>query len=182
MANITKINGNLINAATASLAVSASFATSAISTSFATSASYAQRYSGVLFGHPNSLAAAAGTIYGGYIGSPVTPAIITSLSGSDATAVNPGFIMPACTASNLLVIQRGANGASASYAIYLVNQATGVSGSIITIAAGASGGILRSGSAATVPFEANQRAYVVFASTGGTGATVSTFSFRYDTV
>ena len=182
MANISQINGLLINADTASFAISASSVASAISTSFATSASYAQRYSGVLFGHPNSLAAVAGTIYGGYVGSPVTPAIITSLSGSDATAVNPGFIMPACTASNLLVIQRGANGASASYAIYLVNQATGVSGSIITIAAGASGGILRSGSAATVPFEANQRAYVVFASTGGTGATVSTFSFRYDTV
>ena len=182
MANISQINGLLINADTASFAISASSVVSAISTSFATSASYAQRYSGVLFGHPNSLAAVAGTIYGGYVGSPVTPAIITSLSGSDATAVNPGFIMPACTASNLLVIQRGANGASASYAIYLVNQATGVSGSIITIAAGASGGILRSGSAATVPFAANQRAYVVFASTGGTGATVSTFSFRYDTV
>jgi hypothetical protein len=182
MANITKINGSLITADTASYAISASFVTSAITTSFATSASYVQRYSGVLFGHPNSLAAVAGTIYGGYIGSPVTPAIITSLSGSDATAVNPGFIMPACTASNLLVIQRGANGAGASYAIYLVNQATGVSGSIITIAAGASGGILRSGSAATVPFAANQRAYVVFASTGGTGAIVSTFSFRYDAV
>ena len=182
MANISQINGLLINADTASFAISASSVVSAISTSFATSASYAQRYSGVLFGHPNSLAAAAGTIYGGYVGSPVTPAIITSLSGSDATAVNPGFIMPACTASNLLVIQRGANGAGASYAMYLVNQATGVSGSIITIAAGASGGILRSGSAATVPFAANQRAYVVFASTGGTGAIVSTFSFRYDTV
>ena len=167
MANITKINGNLINAATAS---------------FATSASYVQKYSGVLLGHVNSLAAVAGTIYGGYIGSPVTPATITSLSGSDSTAVNPGFIMPACTASNLLVIQRGANGVGASYTIYLVNQATGVSGSIITIAAGASGGILRSGSAATVPFATNQRAYVVFASTGGTGATIATFSFRYDAV
>ena len=90
--------------------------------------------------------------------------------------------MPACTASILLVIQRGAIGAGASYTIYLVNQATGVSGSIITIAAGASGGILRSGSAATVPFATNQRAYVVFTSTGGTGATITTFSFRYDTV
>ena len=137
MANITKINSNLINAATASFATSASFVASAISTSFATSASYVQRYSGVLLGHANGFAAVAGTIYGGYIGSPVTPAIITSLSGSDSTAVNPGFIMPACTASNLLVVQRGANGAGASYTIYLVNQATGVSGSIITIAAGA---------------------------------------------
>lgn len=182
MANITKINGNLITADTASYAISASFVTSAISTSFATSASYVQRYSGVLLGHANNLAAAAGTIYGGYIGSPVTPAAITSLSGSDLTAVNPGYIMPACTASNLFVIQRGANGAGASYTMYLVNQATGVSGSIITIAAGASGGILRSGSATTVPFAANQRAYVVFASTGGIGATTTTFSFRYDAV
>jgi hypothetical protein len=182
MANISQINGNLINAATASFAISASNVALAISTSFATSASYVQRYSGVLLGHANSFAAAAGTIYGGYIGSPVTPATITSLSGSDSTAVNPGFIMPACTASNLLVIQRGANGAGASYTMYLANQATRVSGSIITIAAGASGGILRSGSAATVPFATNQRAYVVFTSTGGTGATISTFSFRYDTV
>ena len=182
MGNITKINGNLITAESASFATSASFVATALSSSFATSASYVRKYSGILVGNMNSFAAVAGTIYGAYLGSPTTPATLTSLSGSDPTTVNPGFLMPACTASNLLVIQRGANGVGSSYSIYLVNQATGVSGSLITIASGASGGILRSGSTATVPFAANQRAYIVLSSTGGTGATISSFSFRYDTV
>ena len=68
MGNITKINGNLITAESASFATSASFVATALSSSFATSASYVRKYSGILVGNMNSFAAVAGTIYGAYLG------------------------------------------------------------------------------------------------------------------
>jgi hypothetical protein len=133
----------------------------------------------------NSYAVPNGSLfYGVYLGgTPVSPAVVATQYGGAATDFNPGYPMPAGTASTLVVILRAAQVAPTSPVyVKIANTSTSTFGPVVTIAAGSAAGTYTDNSA-TVSFTANQRLSIVasnpFVSGATAGGTLSTGTFKY---
>ena len=192
MANITKINGNLITAQSASLALTASIAINApISASLAATASIAP--TPILFttNWIGSTVSNGGVIRVGYIlGAVAPPAVGAGNIFGSLTLLSfyPGYPMPRGYAYDLSVVTISTHtGSNNPCRIYIVNQTTLTTGSNININPGNGPGLFtfnQSGSGpATSSFSEGDRLTVngamSFAAAGSSSAAITQITFKY---
>ena len=191
MANVTKINSNLITAQSASFAATASSVVNntPISTSFATTASsvptpvmLSTNWIGTSVGN--------GQLRIGYVLGNVAPTVGAggTLFGSAITDFNSGYPMPRGYAYGLSVVTTSAQtGSNNSCRIYVTNQTTLTTGSNVNIRPGNSAGIFTfalSGSGpSTCSFSAGDRLTINgiqdFATAGSASAGITQITFNY---
>ncbi len=190
MANITKINGNLITAQSASFALTASMAINApISASLAATASIAP--TPILF-TTNWVGStlANGSLRIGYVLGAVTPTTGPGGTrfGADITSFNSGYPMPRGYAYDLSVVTTSTHtGSNNPCRIYVANQTTQTTGSNIDINPGNGPGLFtfsQSGSGpATSSFSEGDRltinGFMAFAAAGSASAAITQITFKY---
>jgi hypothetical protein len=192
MANITKINGNLITAQSASLALTASMAINApISASLAATASRAP--TPILFttNWIGSTVSNGGVIRVGVILAAVAPANISVgniFGGTNFIDFICGYPMPKGYAYDLSVVTTTTHtGSNNPCRIYVANQTTQTTGSNINIRPGNEPGLFtfsQSGSGpATLSFFEGDRLTVNgkmdFAAAGSSSAAITQITFKY---
>jgi len=192
MANITKINGNLITAQSASFALTASMAINApISASLAATASRAP--TPILFttNWIGSTVSNGGIIRVGYILGAVAPAGVSVgniFGGTNLTDFYPGYPMPRGYAYDLSVVTTSTHtGSNNPCRIYVANQTTLTTGSNININPGNGPGLFtfsQSGSGpATLSFSEGDRLTVnggmTFTAAGSASAAITQITFKY---
>lgn len=190
MANITKINGNLITAQSASFAVTASMAINApISASLAATASKAP--TPILF-TTNWIGTSVGNggLRLGYILGAVAPPVGPggTLFGVTISDFNPGYPMPRGYAYDLSVVTTSTHtGSNNPCRIYIANQTTLTTGSNINIRPGNGPGLFtfsQSGSGpATSSFSEGDRlavnGFMSFSTSGSSSAAITQITFKY---
>jgi len=190
MANITKINGNLITAQSASFALTASMAINApISASLAATASGAP--TPILFTTNwvgNTVA--NGGLRIGYVFGAVTPTTGPggTLFGTDILSFNSGYPMPRGYAYDLSVVTTSTHtGSNNPCRIYFANQTTLTTGSNVNINPGKGPGLFtfsQSGSGpATSSFSEGDRltisGFMTFTAAGSASAAITQITFKY---
>lgn len=192
MANITKINSNLITAQSASFATIASIAINApTSASLASTASIAP--TPILFttNWIGSTVSNGGAIRVGYIFGAVAPASVSVgniFGGTNLTDFYPGYPMPRGYAYDLSVVTISTHtGSNNPCRIYIANQTTLTTGSNININPGNGPGLFtfsQSGSGpATLSFSEGDRltvnSFMNFAAAGSSSAAITQITFKY---
>jgi len=192
MANITKINGNLITAQSASFALTASMAINApISASLAATASRVPIPILFTTNWIGSTVSNGFPVRVGYVFGAVAPSIGpggTIFGGTNFTDFYPGYPMPRGYAYDLSVVTTSTHtGSNNPCRIYFANQTTLTTGSNININPGNGPGLFtfnQSGSGpATLSFSEGDRLTInglmTFAAAGSSSAAITQITFKY---